>query len=184
MDQETRQHLENLHRNDRDQRYASFQFIIRLTQQPVDWAYEKWDDLLALLNSKDNHERAIAAQLLSSLAKSDPEQRMLNDLDKLMAVTKDERFVTARHSLQSLWQIGIEGEALRRNLMDRLGKRFEECITEKNCTLIRYDIIEVFRKIYNQVPDDKIKTKALSLIETEEDQKYRKKYAGLWKSVS
>jgi len=40
---------------------------------------------------------------MSSLAKSDP-KRMLKELDTLFAVTRDERFVTARHSLQSLWK--------------------------------------------------------------------------------
>jgi hypothetical protein len=88
MEQATKQHLDNLRSNDPSQRYTSFQYIINLTQQPVAWAYEAWDKLLALLKSGDNHERAIGVQVLSSLAKSDPEQRMLKDIDKLMAVTE------------------------------------------------------------------------------------------------
>jgi len=51
----------------------------------------------------DNHQRAIAAQVLSNLAKSDPKSRMLEDLDALFVVRKDERSVTAWHSPQSLW---------------------------------------------------------------------------------
>jgi hypothetical protein len=108
---------------------------------------------------------------------------MLKDFDKLMAVTKDERFVTARHSLQSLWKVGAAGEELQKKLIDGLSKRFMECVTEKNGTLIRYDIIQVFRRIYDQVNDEKIKDISLALIETEDDQKYRKKYSGLWKDL-
>ena len=59
--------------------------------------------------------------------------------------------------------------------------RFQECITEKNCTLIRYDVIQGLRNLYDEVKDEKIKEKALALIETEEDTKYRKKYAAVWK---
>ena len=59
--------------------------------------------------------------------------------------------------------------------------RFQECITEKNCTLIRYDIIQGLRNLYDEVKDEKIREKALALIETEEDTKYRKKYATVWK---
>lgn len=181
MDEITREHFKTLNSNDPDVRYASFQYIISLTDNPVDWAYAVWDDLLAMLHSKDNHQRSIAAQLLSSLAKSDPQKRMLQDLEQLMAVTKDERFVTARHSLQSLWKVAIAGEDLKKLVVDQLSKRFIECRSEKNGTLIRYDILEVFKKIYDHSGDLKLRDKASALIEKEEDPKYKKKYAGLWK---
>ncbi|MBC7829011.1 MAG: hypothetical protein H7122_14775 [Chitinophagaceae bacterium] len=184
MDEKTREHLNNLHSRDADLRYASFHYLIQLTQQPVNWAYEVWDELLALLRNGDNHQRAIAAQLLSNLAKSDSQKRMLNHLDQLIAVTKDEKFVTARHSLQSLWKVGVASEDLKKMVVENLGKRFIECIDEKNCSLIRYDILEVLRKMYDQLQDEKLKDIALTLIEKEEDPKYRKKYAGLWKRIT
>lgn len=183
MDQVTKLHLDNLHSKDANLRYASFQYIINLTKQPVDWAYEVWDDMLDMTKTGDNHQRTIAVQLLSSLAKSDPKQQMLKDFEKLLAVTKDEKFVTARHSLQCLWKVGIVNKEFQKKVVDGLSKRFKECIKEKNCTLIRYDISEVFRKIYDQVHDEKIKDISLALIKTEEDQKYRKKYVGLWKDI-
>jgi hypothetical protein len=37
---------------------------------------------------------------LAKLAKSDPSNRMLKDLDKLLVVAKDGKFVSASHSLQ------------------------------------------------------------------------------------
>ena len=183
MDPNTRQHFANLHSKDAESRAASFHHLLALVQQPVDWAYEVWDELLALLREGDNHQRAIAAQLLSSLAKSDSQQRMLKELNQLMAVTKDERFVTARHSLQSLWMVGTASRALQNAVVDRLSQRFRECATEKNGTLVRYDILEVFRKIYDVMQDEQLKQLALTLIETEEDPKYRKKYSGLWKDL-
>lgn len=183
MDQITKQHFDNLWGKDASLRYASFQYIINLTKQPVDWAYDVWDDLLAMTKNGDNHQRTIAVQVLSSLAKSDPKQWILKDFEKLLAVTKDEKFVTARHSLQCLWKAGVVNKEFQKKVIDGLSKRFKECIKEKNCTLIRYDILEVFRKIYDQVHDEKIKDTSLALIETEDDLKYRKKYIGLWKDV-
>ncbi|WNG21225.1 hypothetical protein [Cystobacter fuscus] len=183
MDQSTREHFTRLHGTDAESRAASFMHLLELTQQPVEWAYEVWDELLTLLREGDNHQRAIGVQLLSGLARSDPQQRMLKDLDQLMAVTKDERFVTARHSLQSLWRVGTASPALQKKVVDRLSQRFRDCATEKNGTLIRYDILEVFRKIYDQVHDEHLKQHALALSETEEDPKYRKKYSGLWKDL-
>jgi len=183
MEPITKKQLDNLHSEDANIRYEAFKYIIHVTNQPVDWAYEVWDDLLLQLNHTNNHQRAIAAQVLSNLARSDTEKRMLKDFDKIIKVTKDERFVTARHSLLSLWKIAAAGKEFQHVVVNYLEDRFKKCKAEKNCTLIRYDIIEVLRKLYNQVPDGAVKDKALALIDTEADMKYRKKYAGLWKDI-
>lgn len=155
--------------------------MLEATAKPVDWAYEVWDEMVEALRHKDNRLRSIAAQVLCNLAKSDPNKRILKDFDALLAVTKDERFVTARHCLQSLWKIGTAGKDQQKKLVDGLAGRFAECITEKNCTLIRFDIIQGLRRLYDAVKDETIRQKALALIETEEDLKYRKKYAGEWR---
>jgi hypothetical protein len=49
--------------------------------------------------------------------------------------------------------------------------------------LIRYDIIQDLRNLYDEVKDEGIKAKALELIATEADLKYRKKYASLWRNT-
>ena len=181
MDSKTRKHLDNLRSEERELQNQAFFYILKATEKPVDWAYEVWDELVEGLHHKDNHVRAISAQVLCSLAKSDPKNRMQKDLPALMAVTKDERFVTARHCLQSIWKVGAAGKKMRSILVDALAERFRDCAAEKNCTLIRYDIIQGLRNLYDEVKDEKVREKALELIETEEDMKYRKKYAGVWK---
>jgi HEAT repeat protein len=183
MDKITQTNLINLFSEDRDLQNRAFFHILEETKQSVDWAYEVWDDLLDGLAHEDNHVRAIAAQVLCNLAKSDPEGRMLKDFDRLLAVTKDERFVTARHTLQSIWKVGAAGKPQQKILVDGLAGRYEECTKEKNCTLIRFDIIHGLRNLYDQVADEAIKDKALALIEMEKDDKYRKKYAGVWKDI-
>lgn len=184
MDSTTQTNLQNLWSEDRGLQNEAFSHILDATDKPVDWAYEDeaWDDLIENLSHKDNHNRAIAAQVLCNLAKSDPQNRMLKDFGALLAVTKDERFVTARHCMQALWKVGVAGEKQQKIFVDGLAGRFKECATEKNCTLIRYDILQSFRNVYAQVKDEKIKARALELIETEQDLKYRKKYATLWNS--
>jgi hypothetical protein len=181
MDHDTRTNLGNLWSEDRDLQNKAFFHILEETDIPVDWAYEVWDELVAVLSHKDNHNRAIAAQVLCNLAKSDPENRMLQDFPTLLAVTKDEKFVTARHCMQALWKVGVAGKQQQDLLVNGLAGRFNECSVEKNCTLIRYDILQSLRNVYDAVKDEKIKEKALELIDTEEDLKYRKKYASLWR---
>jgi hypothetical protein len=180
-DELTPRRIEELFSSDRNVQYEAVLYFQELTERPVSWAYEVWDVLIEKLRHKDNHQRAIAAQILCNLAKSDPQARMLKDFGALLAVTKDERFLTARHCLQNLWKVGQAGKPQQELLVKGLEKRFHECISEKNCTLIRYDIIVDLRQFYDAVGDGSVRAKALELIETEADLKYKKKYAGVWK---
>ncbi len=181
MNEITRTNLANLQSSDRDLQNQAYYFVMDVTNTPVDWAYDVWDELVNLLRHKDNHHRAIAAQVLCNLAKSDPEKRILRDFLALLAVTRDERFVTARHCLQSLWKVGAAGREQQKILVEGLEWRFKECISEKNCTLIRYDIIQSLRNLYDAIKNENVEEKALELIATEENLKYRKKYASVWK---
>jgi hypothetical protein len=181
MDTDLKQAFENIHARNREIQTQAYYDLLAITDLPVDWAYEIWDGLMADLKHPDNHVRAIASQVLCNLAKSDPEKRILHDFDALLEVTRDVRFVTARHCLQSLWKIGISGDEQRETYLNGLERRFHECSVEKNCTLIRYDILQSFRNVYDIAPDESIRNLALTLLESEPDEKYRKKYAKLWK---
>ena len=105
----------------------------------------------------DNHQRAIAAQLLCNLAKSDPEQRMLRDFDRLIAVTHDKRFVTARHSLQALWKVGAVSPAHQELVLAWLVARFQAAAAEKNGTLIRSDLVAGLGQLYAQTRDEQVR---------------------------
>jgi hypothetical protein len=181
MDSETRKHLDNLFSEEREVQNQAFFYMLEATEKPVDWSYEVWDQLVKGLSHKDNHVRAISAQILCNLAKSDPQNRMKKDFSALMEVTKDGRFVTARHCLQSIWKVGASGKDMQEIVVDALADRFKNCAAEKNCTLIRYDIIQGLRSLYDEVKEETIREKALELIETEEDMKYKKKYLSVWR---
>ena len=173
--------LANLWTEDRELQNQAFFYILKVKDKPVDWAYEVWDDIVKNLNHQDNHNRAIAAQILCALAKSDPKERILKDFNRLIAITKDEKFVTARHCMQALWKVGVAGKKQQQRFVEGLTGRFKECAAEKNCTLIRYDILQNLRNVYDATKDERIKVRALELIEAEKDLKYQKKYKSLWK---
>ena len=181
MDSITRTNLDNLRSQDGDVRFEALNYVLKVTDKQVDWAYDVWNGLLENLHHENAHQRAIAAQVLCNLSKSDTEHRMMRDFDALLAVTKDEKFVTARHCLQSIWKVAAAGKKQQQMVVDRLAGRFRDCGAEKNCTLIRYDIIQGLRKLYDEVKDEEVREKAMELIATEEDSKYRKKYAALWR---
>lgn len=181
MDKTIRTHLNNIRSEDGQLRNQAYYFLMEQTEKPVDWAYEAWDELVEGLTHKDNHVRAISSQLLANLGRSDPKGRMFKDFDKLLNVTRDERFVTARHCLQNIWKVGLGGKKAQKLVVKGLEKRYHECVSEKNGRLIRYDILVSMRNLYDATTSSEIKDKSLELIELEADAKYKKKYAGVWK---
>ncbi|AFC29188.1 hypothetical protein PM3016_2300 [Paenibacillus mucilaginosus 3016] len=180
MDASIRTWLAELESADKNVQYEALQNLLAATDTKVDWAYEMWGPLLGWLTDRDNHRRSRAAQLLSNLARSDPDQRMLADFSKLWAVTYDPKFVTARHTLQNIWKVGLAGPEQKSMVVTHLADRFRTCSDEKNYTLVRYDIIAGLKKMYDERNEEEIKRTALSLIDSEEDLKYRKKYAAVW----
>lgn len=181
MDQSIQKLFQDLDSVDKDIQYAAFNSLLSLMEEEVDWAYEVWDIWRENLSAKDQHKRSRAAQFLSRLSISDPEKRMLADFPLLWQVTKDPKFVTARHSLQSIWRVGVAGSELKELLLHHFRDRFQSCSDEKNTTLIRFDMIQGLKSLYDQTRDESIKEMALQLIETEKDEKYKKKYAAVWK---
>ncbi|MFC7321309.1 hypothetical protein ACFQMN_10485 [Halobacillus campisalis] len=104
---------------------------------------------------------------------------MLEDFSRVWLVTKDPKFVIARHSLQATWRVGLAGINQKDLVMKHFEDRFLNCIHEKNYTLIRYDIIEGLSKLYKERQEEDIKEKAEELIENVREDKYKKKYSNL-----
>ncbi len=181
MDKTIQTHFENLNSPDKNAQYDAYNQIIAATEQPVDWAYEVWDQLNDDLDDNDNHRRSRAAQFLAHLAISDPEKRILEDFPAIWNVTYDQKFVTARHSLQSIWRIALAGSEQKEMVLKPLVDRFHTCKEEKNGTLIRNDILHGLRNVYDEMNEDDIKQIAMELIETVTDAKYKKKYLAIWK---
>jgi len=182
-DKTIRSKMDDVFTGDGQTQFKAYEYLMKESEQLVSWAYEVWDDLIAGLTHKDNHVRAICGQLLGNLGKSDPKGRMFKDFDKLLNVTKDERFVTTRHTMQNIWKVGLGGKHYQRLVVKGLEKRYTECAKEKNGKLIRYDILVALRNLYDATTSSEIKEKALELIELEQDLKYKKKYMTVWKKV-
>lgn len=102
MDRTIQTSFENLLSQDKDLQFEAYNHILASTKEEVDWAYDEWEQLKEDLTHSDNHRRSRAAQFLCGLAKSDPEKRMIKDFPLVWEVTKDKKFVSARHSLQSI----------------------------------------------------------------------------------
>lgn len=177
------QAIRSLAASDRDAHGAAYDLLSRATAEQVGWADQAWRELKPLLRSKDNRVRSIAGQIMCNVARSASASLVKDDLDELVVITHDERFVTARHVLQGLWKVGRGDIDLRHRLLDRLHRRFLAAGSEKNGTLVRYDIFCALRALFDATGDEAVIAVATTLAAAEQDGKYRKKYLGAWRGI-
>jgi hypothetical protein len=170
--------------SDRDASYRALVELFAAADEPVDWAYEVWDRMVVDLSHADGHRRAFAAQMLARLARSDPKKRMLEDFPALAAVLRDDKTVTARHTLQSIWRVGRAGSEQKELVLDELARRFAECAGEKNGRLVRTDAITSLGRLFRETGDAAVAARAEALMASEADVKAQKKQRACWKKAS
>lgn len=178
MDKKTKSLVEDLASTNDEIRMNALQSLLKLTDSKVDWVYEVWDLLLGKLDNENSYQRSIGVMLLCNLAKSDSENRLAASLDRLLACTKDEKFITSRQTLQAIWK-ATTTKPNRDKVIKHLEKRFVECEDEKHFNLLRQDVIRSFMSLYQETKDETLVSKAQALTAKEKDAKYRKQYEGL-----
>lgn len=169
---------------DRQAAYQAFVELMELCEAPVDWAYEVWDQTRSELSSRAGAERAFAAQLLSRLALSDPEARILGDFPLLAALLRDEKPVTARHTLQSIWRVGLAGPEPLALVLRELEQRFDEAAAEPRGSLVRTDVLTALGQLAAAQGDPRVAALARALLTREPDPKALRKQRASWKKAS
>ncbi|HEX2995087.1 MAG TPA: hypothetical protein VHP14_09685 [Anaerolineales bacterium] len=179
MNKTIKNHIENLASTDDKIRLEALQSLLKVTESKVDWAYEAWDILLGKLEHENSYQRSIGIILLCNLAKSDVENRLGTSLDRLLAHTKDEKFITSRQCIQNVWKVAAANKLNSEKVVKHLEKRFMECANEKHYNLLRQDIIQSMISLYGHEGNDQLLTRTQVLIGKEKEMKYRKQYEAL-----
>jgi hypothetical protein len=184
MEAAIRQSFQDLGSQDDKVRYAALQAVLKATDCRVNWAYDVWNGLVSRLSHDNSYQRSIAVMTLCNLAKSDSENRLAKEIDNLLRLTNDEKFVTSRQCMQSIWKVAVGEKSIRKKVTDHLSKQYVECVNGKHHSLIRQDIIQSLRNLFDSVHDETIRVKAMGLIKMETEAKNRKKYETYWKDVA
>jgi len=181
MNKNIQKHIEDLGSTDDKVRLDALQSLLKVTESKVDWVYEVWDHLLKKLDNENSYQRSIGIMLVCNLAKSDVENRLGTSIDRLLVHTKDDKFITSRQCIQSIWKVAAN-KPNREKILKHLEKRFVECSAEKHSNLLRQDIIQSILSLYKEEKDDALLTKVQALTAKEQDMKYRKQYEALLKA--
>lgn len=157
-------------------RYPAFKRLLEITEQPVVWVYDKWHDLIDKLTSDNSYQRTIGFMLLTNLAKSDTEGRIVDKLGVLLQFTDDEKFITARQCIQNVWQIAVNKPDIESKVVQHLEHAWTDNIHLKtHANLIKQDIIASLFAIYKANGNKVAKETLDRLISEEADDKFVKK---------
>jgi hypothetical protein len=181
MDKKVKESIDNLGSTDDKIRLDALQTILKITEDKVDWVYEVWDNLVARLDNENSYQRSIAIMVLCNLAKSDTENRVGAILDRLLAHTRDEKFITSRQCILNVWKLALTGRRTKEIVLEHLEKQFDDCTEDKHYNLIRQDIIQSMRLMYDCEKDDELLLRAKEIVKNEKEEKYRKKYEAILK---
>jgi hypothetical protein len=182
MNKNIQKHITDLGSTDDKIRMDALQSTLKLTESKVDWVYEVWDLLLEKLDHENSYQRSIGIMVLCNLAKSDIENRLADSLDRLLVHTRDEKFITSRQCIQSIWKVAAANKSNREKVLKHLEKRFVECIDEKHSNLLRLDIIQSMMALQKVEKEDALLTRIQALVAKEQELKYRKRYEALLKA--
>lgn len=181
MDNLVKECIDNLGSTDDNTRLNALQTILKITEDKVDWVYEVWDDLVCKLDHENSYQRSIAIMVLCNLAKSDSENRIEGILDRLLAHTRDDKFITSRQCIQNIWKVAAINNRTKTIVLDHLEKQYADCSEDKHYNLIRQDVIQSIRLLYDYEEDDSLLARAKEMIKMEKEDRYRKKYKAILK---
>ena len=183
MDNGIREVFRDLQSGDDKVRYKAFKTALSATDEEVPWAAEVWDDLVKGLSAEKSYCRAAAGIVLCNLAKSDKGHRLEKSIDRLLELTRDEKLTTRRPCLQSMWKPALVSKKIEKKVVACLAQQYEECSNEDHYNLIRQDILQSLRNIYEQTKDEGLKKKCVDLVGKEENPRYRKTYEKVLSAV-
>jgi|SRR5688572_2857257 len=179
-----REAIDRLASGNRSSHGKDYQVLMKSVEQSKGWADRAWQEIRPLLEHSDNRVRSIAGQALCGLAANASRKLVTLDAASVIAVTRDERFVTARHVLLATWKLGLVDAKNRIRLLASLSARFEDSFKEKSGKLVRTDIVAVLRRLFDATGDAAVQAAAEMLITTDRAPGRRQKLEHAWRTAA
>ena len=102
--QDTQFLVETLSEKDDNIRYKAF-LLLQAASQQSNAVYGYWDALEHKLGSDNSYQRSIGVMLIAENLRWDREGKFGGAIDKYLACCSDEKFITARQTIQALQTI-------------------------------------------------------------------------------
>lgn len=168
--------FDDLNSKDDKLRYSSFQELMMISEEKVDWVYDYWSDLLSKLKSDNSYQRSIGIMLLANISKSDYQNYSSQILGNFFQHFNDKKFICSRQTIQCVWKLAVHSKENQDRIAAELEKNWTSNIhLASKGNLIKKDILTSLFNIYKQSDRDKQLLKRIKdLIELEKDEQLKK----------
>ena len=100
-------------------RYNAF-LLLQAHSKETSLVYNHWNELVDKLKSDNSYQRSIGAMLLSENVKWDSECKLSESIDTYLDCCADQKFITARQSIQGITKILNATQAYDKKIEQRL----------------------------------------------------------------
>ncbi len=134
--------------------YHCYYAVSKASKEAPELFYKFWNAIAGLIDHENSYHRNFALTIIGNLTKADQENRFSQIEDDYFGAINDEKFMTGNCCVQNLRKIYRHKEDLREKITALLLDIDNRCdYTEKQKGLLKFDILEIFEEIYEEVPE-------------------------------
>ncbi len=136
--------VETLNEKDDKLRYNAF-LLLQAFSKEQSLVYQYWDVLAKKLESDNSYQRSLGVMLIAENVRWDKDGKFAKLIDKYMACCNDEKFITARQTVQGLGTIikstGKYKDAIKQDLAKLQFTQYKE----NQQKLLQKDVLNVLK---------------------------------------
>jgi hypothetical protein len=138
--------VETLNEKDDKLRYNAF-LLLQASSRQLPSVYEFWSELEMKLDNDNSHQRSLGIMLIAENVRWDKEGRFSKTISKYLSCCKDEKFITARQTIQGLEIILKTTDKFNDLIKQRLANLQLSQYKENQQKLLSKDIANVLKII-------------------------------------
>ncbi len=136
--------VEKLNEKDDKLRYSAF-LLLQSVSRLFPTVYEYWDELEKKLDSDNSYQRSLGVMLIAENVRWDKDGKFKKTLTKYMHCCNDEKFITARQSIQGLAVILGETDKFNAEIKQGIANLQLSQYKENQQKLLKKDISKVVK---------------------------------------
>ncbi len=138
--------VETLSEKDDKLRYNAF-LLLQAYSPLAPTVYAHWDVLAQKLDSENSYQRSLGVMLLAENIRWDSEGKFGASLSKYLACCSDEKFITARQTLQALIKIAGTTKEYNKTIANHISTLDISKYKENQQSLLKKDIAALQKKL-------------------------------------
>jgi hypothetical protein len=165
--------------------YHCYYVASKASQEKPELFYQYWHEIASLLKHKNSYHRDFGLTIIANLTKVDQENLFSEIFHDYFEHINDEKFMTGQCCVQNSIKILKHKPELEDQIIALLLDIDNQCTyTDKQKGVLKCDVLEIFEKIYEEIPEKDVIDKFIKVEVSSISPKTRKKAKELVRKYS